>query len=384
MGLLRQAPLHVYQWVKRRFTVSITIMDKDPLFEWTKLWLDSLPYASVARNVSCSLYREADTEFSSDSRVVFAPACGNHFFRHAGRWIWLERSSGDVKTDKPPMASSGNQHTPETITITVLGTRQTSIRDIVKEIALFAADDERRKVRAYTSANGWWRRLPTFQPRQIATVDLPTEDERRIVVAIEQFLAARAMYTKRGIPYHLNFLFAGLPGTGKTSIASALCGHFGLSLHLLNIAGPNMNDERLVELILSLPRRSMILMEDVDAVVPERAARPRTVAVPTDDGASASAAQQGVTLSGLLNCMDGLTAPDGAVIVMTTNRPEFLDSALLRPGRIDMRVDFGPATREQIERMCRRLAPNRILNGAADVMLAAQYTTAQVQAELLS
>ena len=144
-----------------------------------------------------------------------------------------------------------------------------------------------------------------------------------------------------------------------------------------------MNDERLVELMLSLPRRSMVLMEDIDAVIPERRYKPKSAAQMDDQVAANGSGQEGITLSGLLNCMDGITAPDGAVIVMTTNHPELIDPALLRPGRVDMRVEFGPANRDQIERMCRRLLPHKKLNGEIDEMLMQSYTTAEVQAELL-
>ena len=382
MGLLRDIPKNLYGWLKHRFTVSLTILDTDPLFEWTKLWLDSLPYSQRARSLSCSLHRESDEDFSTDSRAVFAPSYGNHFFRHGKLFIWLKRG-------KPEQPAAGNTHgakSPEIITLTVLTTKQAVVRELIREIMDSARVLEQRRVRGYISGCGWWRRLPTYQPRKLATVDIPREDECRITEAIHEFLNSRTLYAERGIPYHLNFLFEGLPGTGKTSLASAICGHFGLNLHILNIAGPGMNDDRLVELMLSLPRKSMLLLEDVDAVVPERRQKPSTPAnQPSNPGEVAKAEeQQGITLSGLLNCMDGITAPDGAIIVMTTNHPELLDDALLRPGRVDIRVSFGPASREQIEKMCNRLTPNRKLNGLADAMLMQKYTTAQVQAKLLS
>jgi chaperone BCS1 len=135
--------------------------------------------------------------------------------------------------------------------------------------------------------------------------------------------------------------------------------------------------------MLSLPRRSMLLLEDLDAVVPERKAKARAARGNGNGSVAKGEEQGGITLAGLLNCVDGITAPDGAVIVMTTNHPELLDPALLRPGRVDMRVNFGPATAEQIARMWARLSPGVRPNGEIQRMLDDGYTTAQVQAALM-
>ena len=390
MGLLRQVPGKILTWLEYRFTVSITIRDVDPLFEWTKLWLDTLPYAQKAHNVLCSLHREADQEFDTDSRAVFVPGYGDHFFRHNGKFIWLSRNN---KEDTPGNGSKVSaKPNIESFTFTILGHRQSLVRELVDDILASTKQTQKDKTRAYISGQGWWRRLPTFVPRKLETVDLPTEDETRIVKAIQKFLTERQEYVRKGIPYHLNFLFEGLPGTGKTSLAAALSGFFGLHLHILNIAGPGMNDDRLVNLMLDTPRRSIILMEDVDCIVPERKKKPKSTKPPqpmnaqtsdTVEGEDKEKEESGVTLSGLMNCMDGLTAPDGAIFILTTNHPENLDPALVRPGRIDIRVKFGVVRKEQIDRMVARLRPGLFLNGAADKMIADGYTTAMVQAELL-
>lgn len=51
----------------------------------------------------------------------------------------------------------------------------------------------------------------------------------------------------------------------------------------------------------------------------------------------------GITLSAFLNIIDGLTAQEGRILIMTTNAIEKLDHALLRPGRVDLKVEFGRA-----------------------------------------
>lgn len=60
-----------------------------------------------------------------------------------------------------------------------------------------------------------------------------------------------------------------------------------------------------------------------------------------------------LTLGDILNVMDGLLELDGPIIFITTNHPERLDKALLRPGRIDMRVHMGKATAQTLDTMLR-------------------------------
>src|ERR1700692_4894026 len=72
----------------------------------------------------------------------------------------------------------------------------------------------------------------------------------------------------------------------------------------------------------------------------------------------------GVTLSGLLNVLDGFHAPENVLFVMTTNKIETLDQALLRPGRIDYRLFLGEATEEQKIELYRRFFPRASVSEA--------------------
>jgi chaperone BCS1 len=67
--------------------------------------------------------------------------------------------------------------------------------------------------------------------------------------------------------------------------------------------------------------------------------------------------QNGVTLSGLLNVLDGFGAPTGVMFVMTTNHVDKLDPALLRPGRIDYKLYLGKASDRQKVELYRRFFP---------------------------
>src|SRR5277367_6565066 len=64
--------------------------------------------------------------------------------------------------------------------------------------------------------------------------------------------------------------------------------------------------------------------------------------------------QSSITLSGFLNALDGVVASEERIIFMTTNHPERLDPALLRPGRVDVKEYLGHATHYQMKQMFSR------------------------------
>lgn len=124
----------------------------------------------------------------------------------------------------------------------------------------------------------------------------------------------------------------GPPGTGKTSFCTALAGHFDLNLYILSFTSSTLDDETLQHLFEKLPARSVVLLEDVDVAGLQR------------DNIKGSRSE--VTLSGLLNVIDGAGAVEGRLLIMTSNSANSLDPALVRPGRCDHHVLMGNAVPE--------------------------------------
>jgi mitochondrial chaperone BCS1 len=117
-----------------------------------------------------------------------------------------------------------------------------------------------------------------------------------------------------------------------------------------------------------LPARCIVLLEDIDAAglavsrgedttaekkkdAEEEEQKPDGKSVPTPPNADTSSADKGVSLSGFLNIIDGVASSEGRILVMTTNHIEKLDSALLRPGRVDLTIHFGRADRHVLKGM---------------------------------
>jgi len=162
----------------------------------------------------------------------------------------------------------------------------------------------------------------------------------KLVGDISDFLdpATRRWYSKRGIPYQRGYLLYGPPGTGKSSLSLSIAGKFDLDIYILNLSSINDND--LKALFASLPRHCVVLLEDVDAASSKRSADTDTN--PGQNGSRPSSKTDGgkVSLSTLLNVLDGVGSPEGRVLIMTTNHIERLDQALIRPGRADEKFEF--------------------------------------------
>jgi chaperone BCS1 len=114
-----------------------------------------------------------------------------------------------------------------------------------------------------------------------------------------------------------------------------------------------------------IPPRCIVLLEDIDAVW-TGGNRERPTAYSNDSASerSATPSLSNVTLSGLLNVLDGVGSQEGRLVIMTTNKPEQLDAALTRPGRIDFKLYLGNISRSSAEQMFMRMFSPDLLSWA--------------------
>lgn len=133
----------------------------------------------------------------------------------------------------------------------------------------------------------------------------------------------------------------------------AIAGHFDLEIYMISLL--DIDDSSLIRLLHLLPSSgSLLLLEDIDSAGLDRKFRCQaTASLESGTPSETEGEQQApkVTLSGLLNAIDGISSPEGIVTVMTSNHPEQLDSALIRSGRISMKVTFTYATQAQAQDM---------------------------------
>jgi hypothetical protein len=215
------------------------------------------------------------------------------------------------------------------------------------------------------------------------------EQKETLYRKIDFFMKNKAWYDERGIPYTLGLLFHGTPGCGKTSTIKAIAqmtGRHIVEVHLSKIKSARefidiFHNENIMGKIIPMNRRLYIL-EDIDCMgqIVQRREKTKTEGQSSSSRSSSSNGDHEseddeqtmkfmkiasaiskmnnfsssssstpvtilrnddeMTLSVLLNAMDGVLEMTGRMLIMTTNHPEKLDPALIRPGRIDMKVHF--------------------------------------------
>ncbi|XP_055354744.1 mitochondrial chaperone BCS1-like [Paramacrobiotus metropolitanus] len=333
------------------FATSLEVSGHDPVYAQMLDWINSK--VLQPRHVSLqSDYRQA-SKGRWDTAHEFVPSVGVHRFRYQGKKMTLERRRQESQMD----AFTG-QKPQESLVLSTQGTTTAIFRHILATVKEYQRAKRQARTYLYTVSHGVW--MPTNVngrcKRPLDSIILNAGVVEAITEELQEFFDTAEWYTKYGVPYRRGYLFYGPPGTGKTSFITALAGHFDLSICTLNLSDAQMTDEQLLRLMYSAPENAVILLEDVDAAFGDRAASvEEEKKIPA--AAKIRSAGRMLTFSGLLNAVDGVGSAEGRIIFMTTNYIERLDSALIRPGRIDRRQLFDFASEYQVEMMLRRFYP---------------------------
>lgn len=173
-----------------------------------------------------------------------------------------------------------------------------------------------------------WIKVMTKKSRTLDSVVLDTDIAQQLEADIKDFQNSGEWYLSKGVPYRRGYLLFGPPGTGKTSFVQAIAGALKLNLCYLNLSSGEVDDDSLNRLLSEAPERSIILLEDVDAMFTDRTTMQTSK----------------LSFSGFLNALDGVRSQEGQILFMTTNHKERLDPALLRPGRADVHVKLNHAS----------------------------------------
>ena len=206
------------------------------------------------------------------------------------------------------------------------------------------SDPRRFTIYRWHLRHQYWRHESRSLARPLESIVLPKATKDRVVDDMAEYLSAdtKRFYTSHGVPYRRSYLFYGVPGAGKSSMIAGLAGKFARNVCYLQLCDKDMSDDALKNAVHRVPSRSIVVLEDIDAMFARNRAKKNDTPL---------------TFSGLLNALDGIGSNSGQIFILTTNERENLDDALIRHGRVDVQVEFCTCVPEQATTMFSNFYP---------------------------
>lgn len=232
----------------------------------------------------------------------------------------------------------------------------------------------------------YWSPHPTGNNKTFKSILMDETKKTFLQKDVETFLKSKNEYEKIGISWSRGYLFYGKPGCGKTSLIRAISNEVNMHIYVLDLSAIK-TDQDLRKIFRTIPTRSVVVMEDIDCfdVVQKRgySEKSQYFEEESDDDddneiKKNKIKKQKMTLGALLNELDGITSRHGQITIMTTNRKEILDPALIRPGRIDFTMELCKATREEISQAFLLYKDKKVDSKNLPTELEGKYTVAEI------
>lgn len=337
--------------------------------------------------------------------LSYTPTFGTYYFWYRGSLLVFRRTQSRDNTvlssdQRESISVSCFGRNPTVLKHLLLETRRMYMRRDVHKTVIYRGSRSGGK---YRVGEPTWMRCMARNPRPLSTVILNEKVKEDLVSDVADYLdpATRRWYANRGIPYRRGYLLYGPPGTGKSSLSVSLAGHFNMNIYIVSLNGVAATEETLAVLFNDLPRRCIVLLEDIDTAglthtresssgdknksgsgsdndsdtesesdssdssededgtkdgSDDKKKKTDSDKDSKDSSSSSKTDKAGrLSLSGLLNILDGVASQEGRILIMTTNHVEKLDKALIRPGRVDMMVKFDRADHDMMEALFRSI-----------------------------
>ncbi|KAF8555862.1 P-loop containing nucleoside triphosphate hydrolase protein [Imleria badia] len=386
----RRASLSAWNGFVDSFFLTAHFSQEDYPYDWLMHWLSKQPAwgrsrefeittRTITRNgltqsTAGDLEDDEDEDEDEDAlvhgrrkrKVAFIPSLDTtHTIYYHGHWLRITR------TKRYPDYSHGTS-----LRISVVARNNDILKKLVLEAKREYEKDAEHRVHIYMADTtyGCWRWNGARQKRPMSSIVLQPGVKDMLLADCRDFLCSEDWYAERGIPFRRGYLLHGVPGSGKTSLIHSLAGELSLDIYVVSLSSKGMSDNTLTTLMGHVPSRSVyvclllrghaelldfrciLLLEDLDAAFTRSVSRDSSsTGVPTTSSSTTTPNNNDtndgstLSLSGLLNSLDGVAAAEGRLLFATTNHIERLDPALSRPGRMDVWVNFTHATKWQAE-----------------------------------
>ncbi|KAI6040225.1 P-loop containing nucleoside triphosphate hydrolase protein [Pisolithus marmoratus] len=376
------------------FFLTAHFSEEDYPYDWLMLWLSRCPEWQRSREFETTTRtstpgfsgsRAADNSFGDEddedddgsppgkvkTRVVFQPTADTtHTIYYRGHWLRVRRNK------------KGDNSGCEVLSISVVARNNNILKQLVLQAKKEYEAEAVHRVQIYfADSHGSWRWTDSRHKRPMSSIVLNPGVKEMLLGDTRDFLKSEKWYADRGIPFRRGYLLHGVPGSGKSSLIHAIAGELMLDIYVVSLSSSWISDSTLTTLMGRVPARCIVLLEDLDAAFTRSVTRDKSAnGTPESSSSSNSADEEPPTvptssnrrgrhkdnltdvntlsLSGLLNALDGVAAAEGRILFATTNHLERLDPALSRPGRMDVWIEFKNASKWQAEALFRNFFPS--------------------------
>ena len=350
--LMRSVPMAILRFLDRRFIARMFFDNSSWELRQTQMafdkWYGNTKYMAGVRDFRLMV--------TYDGTAVVSPGGSVNFFMLGWRLFWFTTTK-----DTTERVTQETVYNTSISTISFWGSSKVFERFIRLFSPTYDLSDEQSHYWVMWERDGDWCKQYKAKRRDWEDIVYNEQVRKTISTSVQKFLDNSSLYEKLSIPRKLTFLFHGEPGTGKTELTRAIASMTGYNIYPITMEGKNVH--AFIRALNLVPKDSIVLLEDVDSFSTKRQLRDfKAEAIaeatgeetPTPSGGNA---QQQMTLSGLLNVLDGICPLDNLIVVITTNALEKLDTALYRKGRVDVLMEIKRFTSDEVWRYIEGLYP---------------------------
>ncbi|CAN1778149.1 AAA-ATPase ASD, mitochondrial [Linum perenne] len=222
---------------------------------------------------------------------------------------------------------------------------------------LYANGNGNRMMSRVGSETAYWSHIPFNHPASFHTLAIDPVRKKEIMDDLVAFTKSEEYYARIGKAWKRGYLLYGPPGTGKTTMIAAIANFLNYDIYDLELTAVKNNTD-LRKLLIEVSSKAIVVIEDIDCSLGITGQRKKSKTTNSkkkkkesidddndteqecEDESRSSSSK--VTLSGLLNIIDGIWSASGGerILVFTTNHVEKLDEALIRRGRMDKHIEL--------------------------------------------
>ena len=321
--IFKDIPSRIWSIIQQRFSVTFNASSMDNTYQFTMDWLLSR-FPDFKKHIQLRGY----------SSIECTIADGTYFFT-IDPLTYILISKFYIE-----QGNYGNL--VYIVKGQIIGLNRYKVLDEYKNaISKRIPDKETHLSIVYKGYDGYMTTLYTGK-RSFDDIFLKKGIKEDIMSIIDNFLSNRSYYQEHGITYKMGILLSGQPGSGKSSTAKAIASYLGWRVYYMNANNIQFD---------SLLSNTVVLIEDIDCLLEESREKKNNK---DNDDKSSDDNQPKLSMHDLLNYLDGILSPTNCIFIATTNYPERIDPALIRPGRFDYHFEIGYADREVAEQVCDR------------------------------